>query len=157
MSRRRAAVKKPRIPDFKYGSKLVTRFVNNLMLQGRKSTAQGVFYGALDRIQEKMPEVEPVEVFKQAVENVKPVLETKSRRVGGQNYQVPLEVRPERRTALSIRWLITNSRSRSERTMAERLSNELMDAYNNTGASIKKKDDTHRMAEANKVFAHYRW
>lgn len=157
MSRRRVATKRPIVPDFKFGNTLVTRFVNNIMKMGKKSVAERILYGAIDRIKEKLPESDPVEIFTKAVDNVKPVLETKSRRVGGQNYQVPLEVSPERRVTLSIRWIILHSKKRSERTMKDRLSGELLDAYNNTGASIKKKEDIHRMAEANKAFAHYRF
>ncbi|MCX7717490.1 MAG: 30S ribosomal protein S7 [Candidatus Sumerlaeaceae bacterium] len=157
MSRRRVAAKRPVMPDAKYGNELVTKFMNGVMERGKKSTAERILYGALEAIQAKVADQDPVAVFTQAVENVKPVLEVKSRRVGGANYQVPVEVRPERREALAIRWLIAAARARSEKTMRERLANELIDAFNNTGTAIKKKEDTHKMAEANKAFAHYRW
>lgn len=139
-----------------YGSQLATRFVNKLMYDGKKSLAQSIFYQALNTIREKTGK-NPIEVFEQAVNNVMPVLEVKARRVGGASYQVPVEVRPDRRTALALRWLLSFSRARSERGMAQRLAGELMDAANNTGATVKKKDDVHRMAESNKAFAHYRW
>jgi small subunit ribosomal protein S7 len=144
-------------PDPRFGSTLVTKFINNLMWEGKKSVAQTVFYRAMDIIAQRIEGKDPVEVFTQAVENVKPALEVKSRRVGGANYQVPVEVKPHRQQALSFRWLIMNARSRNERGMVKRLAGELMDAFNNTGGAIKKKEDTHRMAEANKAFAHYRW
>ena len=156
MSRRTRAVKRPIIPDPVYGSEMVTKFVNTLMLDGKKSLAEGIFYDAMKVIEEKTGQ--PGEaVFKQALNNAKPVLEVKSRRVGGATYQVPVEVRPERRTALAMRWLVGYARARGEKTMSDRLAAELMAAARNEGATIKKKDDTHRMAEANKAFAHYRW
>ena len=139
-----------------YNSVLVTKLVNSIMLDGKKGVAQKVVYGAFDIIKEKTGN-EPLDVFTQAMENIMPVLETKTRRVGGANYQVPMEVRPARRQTLGLRWLTAYSRSRSERTMAERLAGELMDAANNTGAAVKKREDTHKMAEANKAFAHFRW
>ena len=145
------------MPDPKYGDKLVTRFVNSLMVAGKKSTAESILYGALDILEERSKGENPVEIFRKAVENVKPAVEVKSRRVGGSTYQVPVEVRAERRVALSVRWLIQAARSRGERTMLEKLANELLDAANIRGAAIKKKDETHRMADANKAFAHYRW
>lgn len=145
------------MPDPKYGDKLVTRFVNSLMVAGKKSTAESILYGALDILEERSKGENPVEIFRKAVENVKPAVEVKSRRVGGSTYQVPVEVRAERRVALSVRWLIQSARSRGERTMMEKLANELLDAANVRGAAIKKKDETHRMADANKAFAHYRW
>ena len=139
-----------------YGSDLVTKFVNSMMWQGKKSTAQTIFYEALSKLQQKGGD-EPLKLFKKAVENCKPLLEVKTRRVGGANYQVPVEVTPERRTSLAIRWIIIYSRGRGEKGMIDKLSNELLDAANNRGAAIKKKEDVHRMAEANKAFAHYRW
>lgn len=145
------------MPDPKYGDKLVTRFVNSLMVAGKKSTAESILYGALDILEERTKGENPVEIFRKAVENAKPAVEVKSRRVGGSTYQVPVEVRAERRVALSVRWLIQAARSRGERTMMEKLANELLDAANIRGAAIKKKDETHRMADANKAFAHYRW
>jgi len=156
MSRRTRAVKRPITPDPVYGSEMVTKFVNTLMLDGKKSLAEGIFYDAMKVIEEKTGQ--PGEaVFKQALNNAKPVLEVKSRRVGGATYQVPVEVRPERRTALGMRWLVGYARARGEKTMSDRLAAELLAASRNEGATIKKKDDTHRMAEANKAFAHYRW
>ena len=145
------------MPDPKYGDKLVTRFVNSLMVAGKKSTAESILYGALDILEERSKGENPVEIFRKAVENAKPAVEVKSRRVGGSTYQGPVEVRAERRVALSVRWLIQAARSRGERTMMEKLANELLDAANIRGAAIKKKDETHRMADANKAFAHYRW
>ena len=139
-----------------YNSVLVTKLVNSIMLDGKKGVAQKVVYGAFDIIKEKTGN-EPLDVFTQAMENIMPVLETKTRRVGGANYQVPMEVRPARRQTLGLRWLTAYSRARGERTMAERLAGELMDAANNTGAAVKKREDTHRMAESNKAFAHFRW
>ncbi len=156
MSRRSRAVKRPIIPDPMYGSETISKFINSMMYDGKKSVAEGIFYGAMDQIEERTGQP-PDGVFKQALSNVKPVLEVKSRRVGGATYQVPIEVRPERRQALAIRWLIQYARDRGEKTMAERLAAELIAASRNEGATIKKKDDTHRMAEANKAFAHYRW
>ncbi len=156
MSRRARAIKRPITPDPIYSSETVTKFVNNLMVDGKKSVAEGIFYDAMRSIEERTGQ--PGEgVFRQALNNVKPVLEVKSRRVGGATYQVPVEVRPERRQALGMRWLIQYSRARGEKTMADRLAAELIAASRNEGAAIKKKDDTHRMAEANKAFAHYRW
>jgi len=144
------------LPDPLYNNKVVTRLINNIMLDGKKGVAQKIVYNAFDLIREKTGK-EPVEVFEQAMENIMPVLEVKARRVGGATYQVPMEVRPERRQTLGLRWLTTYSRARNERTMAERLAAELLDAVNNMGASVKKREDTHKMAEANKAFAHYRW
>src|ERR1700737_1456223 len=139
-----------------YGSGLLTKFINSMMWQGKKSTAEGIFYEALTRVAAKGGD-EPLKLFTKAVENAKPLLEVKTRRVGGANYQVPVEVNADRRTSLAIRWLITYSRGRGEKGMIDKLSNELLDASNNRGAAIKKKEDVHRMAEANKAFAHYRW
>mgnify|MGYP001579476214 FL=1 len=156
MARRREAVKRKILPDPKFDDLLVARFINNLLKQGKKSVAEGIFYGALDAVGEKTNE-DPIKVFKKAIDNVSPHLEVKSRRVGGATYQVPIEVRDGRRIALSIRWIIQNARARSGRSMSEKLTGELIDAYNNAGGSIKKKEDVHRMAEANKAFAHYRW
>ncbi len=154
---RKAVVKKREIPpDSVYGSVLISKFINQIMYQGKKSVAESIFYGAMDIIKEKTGE-DPLKVFQRALENVKPVLEVKSRRVGGATYQVPVEVRPERRLSLAVRWLIDYSRHRGENTMTARLAGEILDAYNNRGSSIKKKEDTHKMAEANKAFAHYRW
>jgi small subunit ribosomal protein S7 len=156
MSRRSRSVKRPIAPDPVYGSETVTKFINNMMYDGKKSLAEGIFYDAMRIIEEKTGQ--PGEnIFKQALNNAKPVLEVKSRRVGGATYQVPIEVRPERRQALGMRWLISYSRGRGEKTMADRLASELLAASRNEGATIKKKDDTHRMADANKAFAHYRW
>jgi len=156
MPRRRKVAKRPLMPDPKFKSRLVTRFINNLMRDGKKSVAEGIFYKAIDIIEERTGQ-NGLEVFEKAMENVQPVVEVKSRRVGGATYQVPVEIRHERRVALAIRWLISFSKARSEKTMAERLAMELDQAARNQGASIKKRDDTHRMAEANKAFAHYRW
>ncbi|HXV75311.1 MAG TPA: 30S ribosomal protein S7 [Candidatus Polarisedimenticolaceae bacterium] len=156
MPRRAQIPKRTILPDPIYQSPLVTRFINSLMLSGKKSIAEGTFYGAMDTIKERTSD-DPLRVFRKAVDNVKPALEVKSRRVGGSNYQVPVEVRPQRRTALAIRWLIAFARSRAEKSMREKLANELMDAAGSRGAAFKKKEDTHRMAEANKAFAHYRW
>jgi small subunit ribosomal protein S7 len=144
-------------PDPKYGSVLVAKFINNLMWDGKKSVARRIFYEALERLREKSGGEDPLKVFETAVEKVKPLLETRSRRIGGANYQVPVEVRPERQVSLAIKWIIRVARERSERTMVERLAGELWDAYNEKGGSIKKRDDTHRMAESNRVFAHFRW
>jgi small subunit ribosomal protein S7 len=143
-------------PDPVFGSDLVNKFINSMMWQGKKSTAQGIFYKAMEQLQQKGGD-ESLKLFKKAVENCKPLLEVKTRRVGGANYQVPVEVNPDRRTSLAIRWIITYSRGRSEKGMVDKLTNELLDAANNRGAAIKKKEDVHRMAEANKAFAHYRW
>ncbi|CCZ45505.1 MAG: 30S ribosomal protein S7 [Oscillospiraceae bacterium] len=156
MPRRGNVPKREILPDPMYNSVLVTKLVNSIMLDGKKGVAQKVVYGAFDIIKEKTGN-EPLDVFTQAMENIMPVLETKTRRVGGANYQVPMEVRPARRQTLGLRWLTAYSRARGERTMAERLAGELMDAANNTGAAVKKREDTHKMAEANKAFAHFRW
>jgi small subunit ribosomal protein S7 len=154
---RKAFVRKREVaPDSVYGSVLVSKFINKIMVQGKKSVAESIFYGAMDILKEKTGE-DPLKVFQKALENVKPVLEVKSRRVGGATYQVPVEVRPERRLSLAFRWLIEYSRARGEKTMTECLAGEILDAYNNRGSSIKKREDTHKMAEANKAFAHYRW
>jgi small subunit ribosomal protein S7 len=142
--------------DAVYGSDLVTKFINSMMWAGKKSTAEGIFYESLHRLEQKGGD-EPLKLFKKAVENCKPLLEVKTRRVGGANYQVPVEVNPDRRTSLAIRWLVTYARGRGEKGMIDKLSNELLDAANGRGAAIKKKEDVHRMAEANKAFAHYRW
>ena len=155
--RRRSAVKRELIPDVKYNSELVARLINTIMTRGKKSTAQQIVYGAFDVIQAKKPEMQAIDVFLQALENVKPKLEVKSRRVGGATYQVPIEVRAERRQALGLRWLVTFSRKRGEKTMEERLANEILDAANNTGSAVKRKEDMHKMAEANKAFSHYRF
>jgi small subunit ribosomal protein S7 len=144
-------------PDRLYGNALVTKFVNNIFRNGKKSVGEQIFYGAMEMIGTKMKGEEPLTVFSQAVENVQPLLEVRSRRVGGANYQVPIEVRPSRRQALAIRWILQSARARPEKTMAERLANELMDAFNKVGVAIKKREDTHKMAEANRAFAHYRW
>ncbi|MEW6725263.1 MAG: 30S ribosomal protein S7 [Bacillota bacterium] len=156
MPRRGHVPKREVLPDPVYGSQLVTKFVNKIMLDGKKTTAQGIFYDAMDIIREKTGK-EPLEVFETAMKNVMPVLEVKARRVGGSTYQVPVEVRPERRQSLAIRWLVEYSRNRGERTMRERLAAELMEAASGTGSSVKKKEDMHKMAEANRAFAHYRW
>ncbi|HOB35393.1 MAG: 30S ribosomal protein S7 [Firmicutes bacterium] len=156
MPRRGAVPKREILPDPIYQSELVSRFINKIMRDGKKGLAQSIMYGALDIIREKTGK-DPMEVFEAAINNVMPVLEVRARRVGGSNYQVPVEVRPERRRTLAIRWLVNYARQRGEKTMAQRLAAELMDAANNTGAAVKKKEDTHRMAEANKAFAHYRW
>ncbi|MBI2821686.1 MAG: 30S ribosomal protein S7 [Acidobacteria bacterium] len=156
MPRRREVPKREVLPDPTYNSEMVTKFINSLMLRGEKSVAEGIFYGALDIVKEKTKD-DPLKVFKKALDNVKPLLEVKSRRVGGSTYQVPIEVNPHRRTSLGIRWLVSYSRERGEKTMQERLAAELMDAANNRGAAVKKRDDVHRMAEANKAFAHFRW
>ena len=156
MSRRSRAERREVPADPKYGSTTVQRFINNLMFEGKKSTAERIFYQALDALEEKSGQ-SGLNVFQQALNNAKPALEVKSRRVGGATYQVPVEVRPERRQALAIKWLISFARTRSEKTMADRLAAELLAASRNEGSTVKKKDDTHRMAEANKAFAHYRW
>ena len=156
MPRRGDTPKREAIPDPVYQSALVTKFINSLMMEGKRSTAEGIFYGAMDLVHERTKD-DALKIFRKAVDNVRPVLEVKSRRVGGSNYQVPVEVRTSRRTALALRWLISFSRQRPERSMRERLANELMDASALRGGSFKKKEDTHRMAEANKAFAHYRW
>ena len=156
MPRKGSVPKRDVLPDHKYGSKVVTKLVNQVMEDGKKSVAQNIVYGAFDIIEKKLG-VEAIEYFNQALENLKPVLETKSRRVGGSSYQVPLEVSPSRRQTLAIRWLVGYAGKRNERSMTEKLANEIMDAYNSTGGAFKKKDDVHRMAESNKAFAHYRW
>ena len=156
MPRRREVPKRQIAPDPKYNSVLVAKFINGLMRRGKKSLARRIFYDAMDIISQRMKE-DPIKVFEKAMENVKPVVEVRSRRVGGATYQVPVEVRPERRRALAIRWLVGYAKGRGEKTMAQRLAAELMDAYHERGAAFKKKEDTHRMAEANKAFAHYRW
>ena len=156
MSRRKSAVKRTILPDARYDSQTVSKFINVLMYQGRKSTAERIFYDAMDLVENRTSQP-GVNVFKQALTNLKPVVEVKSRRVGGATYQVPVEVRPDRRTALAMRWLISYSRDRNEKSMAEKLAAEVISASRNEGNAIKKKEDTHRMAEANKAFAHYRW
>ena len=156
MSRRHSAEKREVIPDPKFGDIVVTKFMNSVMYEGKKSTAERIVYGAFDIIEAKTKS-EPLGVFKSALENVAPAIEVRSRRVGGATYQVPVEVRAERRQALAIRWLIAAARGRNDKTMVERLSAELMDAANNRGAAVKKREDTHRMAEANRAFSHYRW
>ena len=156
MPRRGKIAKREVLPDPMYNSIMVTRLVNNIMLDGKKGTAQKIVYGAFDIIKEKTGK-DPLEVFNEAMANIMPVLEVKARRVGGATYQVPIEVRPERRQTLGLRWLTLYSRQRGERTMKERLAGEILDAVNNSGSSVKKKEDTHKMAEANKAFAHYRW
>ena len=156
MPRKGNIPKRDVLPDPVYGSVTVAKLINSIMLDGKKGTAQAIVYGAFDMIKEQTGE-EPLEVFEKAMNNIMPVLEVKARRVGGANYQVPVEVRPERRQTLGLRWLTKYTRARGERTMAERLAKELMDAANNTGASVKKKEDTHKMADANRAFAHFRW
>ncbi len=156
MPRKGPVTKRDVLPDPIYNSKLVTRLVNRIMIDGKKGVAQRILYDAFNIVQERT-EKDPMEVFEQAIKNIMPVLEVKARRVGGSNYQVPIEVKPERRTSLGLRWLVNYSRNRGEKTMEERLAYEIIDASNNTGASVKKREDTHKMAEANKAFAHYRW
>ena len=156
MPRRRIVPKKPVVPDPKYNSLLVSRFVVRMMERGKKSKAYRILYEALDEVQKKLNK-DPIEIFTKALDNVKPVVEVKSRRVGGSTYQIPVEVREARREALGMRWIIQYARQRTGRKMGERLSAELVDAYNSTGSAVKKREDTHRMAEANKAFAHYRW
>ena len=156
MSRRKSAVKRPVLADARYDSQTVSKFINAMMFEGKKSTAERIFYDAMDLVEQRTNQP-GVNVFKQALSNLKPAVEVKSRRVGGATYQVPVEVRPERAQALAIRWLITAARARSEQTMAARLSGELLDASNNRGNAVKKREDTHRMAEANRAFSHYRW
>ena len=155
--RRRTAAKRELTPDVKYNSELVARLINTIMSMGKKSTAQRIVYGAFGLIKERKAGMDPLEVFLQALENVKPKLEVKSRRVGGATYQVPVEVRPDRRVALAMRWLTLYARERGEKTMTERLAAELVDAAQNRGNAVKKREDVHKMAEANKAFAHYRW
>ena len=158
MSRRHRAEKREVIPDAKYGDLVLAKFMNSIMYDGKKSAAEGIVYGALDGVKKKGGSgADPVRLFHEALDNVKPAVEVRSRRVGGATYQVPVEVRTERRQALAIRWIIDAARKRGEHTMEERLSNELMDAVNNRGSAVKKREDTHRMAEANKAFSHYRW
>jgi small subunit ribosomal protein S7 len=156
MPRRKVAEKREILPDPVYGSKLVTKFVNSMMAKGKRSTAERIFYGCM-RLIEDRTKTDPQKLFKQAVDNVKPVVEVKSRRVGGATYQVPVEVRQDRRTALAMRWLIEYASARGEKTMVEKLAGEILDAANNRGNAVKKREDTHKMAEANKAFAHYRW
>ncbi|NGM45113.1 30S ribosomal protein S7 [Rhodobacter sp. SGA-6-6] len=156
MSRRHAAEKREILPDAKYGDRVLTKFMNNLMLDGKKSVAESIVYGALTRVESRLKRA-PIEAFHEALDNVKPSVEVRSRRVGGATYQVPVEVRTERREALAIRWLITAARKRNENTMEERLAAELADAVNNRGTAVKKREDTHKMADANKAFSHYRW
>ena len=156
MSRRHQAEKRETLPDPKYGDMVLSKFMNSLMLDGKKSTAEGIVYGAFDKMEERT-KTSPVAMFHEALENVKPSVEVRSRRVGGATYQIPVEVRTERKQALAIRWLISAARKRNENTMVERLSGELMDAAQNRGNAVKKREDTHKMADANKAFAHYRW
>ncbi len=156
MARRGAAPKRSSYSDPVYGSEIVTKFINKIMKDGKRSTAEKIFYNAMDLVEENTGK-DSMEVFDQAIKNVMPVLEVKARRVGGATYQVPAEVRPERKLALAIRWMADYSRARGEKTMVERLANEIMDAANGTGASVKRREDAHKMAEANKAFAHYRW
>jgi len=155
--RRRRITKRELTPDVKYNSELVARLINTLMRNGKKTVAQSIVYGAFDVIKSKKKDMEPLEVFIQAVENVKPKLEVKSRRVGGATYQVPLDVPAERQVALAMRWIVTYSQAKKGKSMMQALASELLDAFENTGSSIKKKDDTHKMAQANKAFAHYKW
>ena len=156
MPRRREVPKRDVLPDPKYNSKLVAKFMNNVMRRGKKSLAEQIFYGALDLIEQRSKQ-DPLEVFHKALDNVRPIIEVKSRRVGGATYQVPVEVRNERRDALAMRWIINYSKQRSEKTMVQKLAGELLDAAQSRGGSVKKREDTHRMAEANKAFAHFRW
>ena len=156
MSRRHAAEKREVLPDAKFGDAVLTKFMNSLMVDGKKSVAERIVYSAFDRVEDRLKKA-PVEVFHEALENIKPSVEVRSRRVGGATYQVPVEVRVERREALAIRWLIAAARSRNENTMEERLAGELADAVNGRGAAVKKREDTHKMADANKAFSHYRW
>ena len=156
MSRRHRAEKREIIPDAKFGDVILAKFMNSIMYDGKKSVAESIVYGAFDVIEGKL-RVEPLPLFRQALENVAPAIEVRSRRVGGATYQVPVEVRPERRQALAIRWIISAARGRNDKTMVDRLSAEIMDAANNRGNAVKKREDTHRMAEANRAFSHYRW
>ena len=156
MSRRHAAEKREVLPDAKFGDIVLTKFMNNLMIDGKKAVAERIVYNAFDRVEDKLKKA-PVEVFHEALENIKPNLEVRSRRVGGATYQVPVDVRPERREAPAIRWLISAAKNRNENTMEERLAGELLDAVNNRGTAVKKREDTHKMADANKAFSHYRW
>jgi len=157
MARRRIAVKRTPIPDPKFNSILLSKFINTVMKSGKKSIAESIVYDALEQLREKMPNEEPLAIFTTAVDNAKPLLHVKSRRVGGATYQVPVEIAPAQRTAIAFRWIIDYARNRGEKTMQDRLANELMDCFNRQGTTIKKKDDTHRMAEANKAFAHFRF
>ena len=156
MSRRHRAERREVLPDAKFGDRVLSKFMNSLMIHGKKSAAESIVYGAFDRIEERAKQ-DPLQMFHEALDNVKPAIEVRSRRVGGATYQVPVEVRTDRSQALAIRWLISAARARSENTMVERLSGELMDAANNRGTAVKKREDTHRMAEANRAFSHYRW
>jgi small subunit ribosomal protein S7 len=156
MSRRHAADKREVLPDAKYGDKVLTKFMNNLMIDGKKSVAEKIVYNAMERVERKIKR-SPIEVFTEALDNIKPSVEVRSRRVGGATYQVPVEVRPERREALAIRWMINAARARNENTMEERLAGELIDAVQSRGSAVKKREDTHKMADANKAFSHYRW
>ncbi len=156
MPRKGPVTKRDVLPDPLYNSKLVTRLINRIMVDGKRGVAASLLYDAFNLVRERSGK-DPMEVFEAAIKNIMPVLEVKARRVGGSNYQVPIEVKPERRTSLGLRWLVNYSRNRGEKTMQERLANEILDASNNTGASVKKREDTHKMAEANKAFAHYRW
>ncbi|MDP5326021.1 MAG: 30S ribosomal protein S7 [Paracoccaceae bacterium] len=156
MSRRHAAEKREVLPDAKYGDRVLTKFMNNLMIDGKKSVAEHIVYSALERVESRLKR-SPIDAFREALDNVKPSVEVRSRRVGGATYQVPVEVRPERREALAIRWLIIAARKRNENTMEERLAGELTDAVNSRGTAVKKREDTHKMADANKAFSHYRW
>ena len=158
MSRRHSATKREVLPDPKFGDLVLSRFMNVLMYDGKKSTAERIVYAAMDTLKRRVgPQGDPLRLFHEAMDNVKPAVEVRSRRVGGATYQVPVEVRPERRQALAIRWLIDAARKRGEHTMEDRLSNELLDAVNNRGSAVKKREDTHKMAEANRAFSHYRW
>ena len=157
MPRRKIVAKRQIDPDPRFNSVLVSKFINNLMERGKKSVARGIFYDAMDLVADRVKEDSPLDVFEKALEQVRPRVEVKSRRVGGATYQVPIEVRPERRNALAIRWLVGFSSKRSGRSMSEKLAGELIDAYNSRGSAVKKREDTHKMAEANKAFAHYRW
>ncbi|MFN4058059.1 MAG: 30S ribosomal protein S7 [Roseinatronobacter sp.] len=156
MSRRHAAEKREVLPDAKFGDKVLSKFMNNLMIDGKKSVAESIVYNAMDRVESRLKRT-PIEVFHEALDNIKPSVEVRSRRVGGATYQVPVEVRTERREALAIRWLIKAARARNEKTMEERLAGELVDAVNSRGSAVKKREDTHKMADANKAFSHYRW
>ena len=156
MSRRHAAEKREVLPDAKFGDIVLTKFMNNLMIDGKKAVAERIVYNAFDRVEDKLKNA-PVELFQEALDNIKPSVEVRSRRVGGATYQVPVDVRPERREALAIRWLIAAAKKRNENTMEERLAGELIDAVNGRGTAVKKREDTHKMADANKAFSHYRW
>ncbi|SIT79294.1 30S ribosomal protein S7 [Pontibaca methylaminivorans] len=156
MSRRHAAEKREILPDAKYGDKVLSKFMNNLMVDGKKSVAESIVYNAMDRVEQRVKR-SPIEIFHEALENIQPSVEVRSRRVGGATYQVPVEVRPERREALAIRWLIKASRARNEHTMEERLAAEMLDAVQSRGAAVKRREDIHKMAEANRAFSHYRW